>query len=400
MGIGGSHRISLSYWRVFLLKQPPKGKREKETSSVANPSSSPAPSVQESIPRIRGRGQATMLGWRTRRRRSTGKKGNNESDPVAYTSPSPGRSLFSSWFSKFKKSKGLQRPDSERDEGGSRFVPEKVGDPNAGTGFGNDEGFWRLSFGKDGGELQGSVCRSCLSIVEDGEAGPMKFNEMVSNVRRMRELRRVEQNFADIKLSVKERQGEKEPSLRGPRRIRTRAVQEPREALGGISSRNDTGGEGPPDGRELQRKSLYLTREVKSPRSAARRRTRHVKVSSPRLNSLVNTRRSRNGRDSRQKDGGEKDYERCAVVKCSYDPQGDFRDSMMEMIKARGIWGTAAEMEELLACYLTLNDDAYHDVIIKVFRQVWFELDEQGFWSRGDRRYGISQDQQTEASSG
>ncbi|KAK6932738.1 Ovate protein family, C-terminal [Dillenia turbinata] len=65
--------------------------------------------------------------------------------------------------------------------------------------------------------------------------------------------------------------------------------------------------------------------------------------------------------------------ESCAVVKCSFDPQQDFRDSMMEMITEKSI-RRPEEMEELLACYLTLNSDAYHDLIIKVFRQVWFEL--------------------------
>ncbi|KAK6917736.1 Ovate protein family, C-terminal [Dillenia turbinata] len=62
-----------------------------------------------------------------------------------------------------------------------------------------------------------------------------------------------------------------------------------------------------------------------------------------------------------------------AVVKCSFDPQQDFRDSMVEMITEKRI-RRPDEMEELLACYLALNSDAYHDLIIKVFRQVWFEL--------------------------
>ncbi|KAI5384874.1 Transcription repressor ofp5, partial [Lathyrus oleraceus] len=59
-----------------------------------------------------------------------------------------------------------------------------------------------------------------------------------------------------------------------------------------------------------------------------------------------------------------------AVVKCSLDPQQDFRDSMIEMIKEKQI-SQPEEMEELLACYLSLNSNEYHDVIIKVFRQVW-----------------------------
>ncbi|KAK7245559.1 hypothetical protein RIF29_40406 [Crotalaria pallida] len=62
-----------------------------------------------------------------------------------------------------------------------------------------------------------------------------------------------------------------------------------------------------------------------------------------------------------------------AVIKCSTDPKKDFRDSMIEMITEKQI-SQPEEMEELLACYLTLNADEYHDLIIKVFRQLWFDM--------------------------
>ncbi|CAI8583752.1 unnamed protein product [Vicia faba] len=67
-----------------------------------------------------------------------------------------------------------------------------------------------------------------------------------------------------------------------------------------------------------------------------------------------------------------------AVIKCSLNPKQDFRDSMIEMIEEKRI-SKAEEMEELLACYLTLNADEYHDLIIKVFRQVWFDMSQYGF---------------------
>ncbi|XP_010530387.1 PREDICTED: LOW QUALITY PROTEIN: transcription repressor OFP5 [Tarenaya hassleriana] len=60
------------------------------------------------------------------------------------------------------------------------------------------------------------------------------------------------------------------------------------------------------------------------------------------------------------------------------DPQKDFRDSMIEMIMANGI-SRPEELKELLVCYLTLNSDEYHDMIIKVFREVWSELKHQPF---------------------
>ncbi|KAL2337608.1 hypothetical protein Fmac_012054 [Flemingia macrophylla] len=62
-----------------------------------------------------------------------------------------------------------------------------------------------------------------------------------------------------------------------------------------------------------------------------------------------------------------------AVVKSSFDPQKDFRESMMEMIVENNI-RASKDLEDLLACYLSLNSDEYHDIIIKVFKQIWFDF--------------------------
>ncbi|WMV51785.1 hypothetical protein MTR67_045170 [Solanum verrucosum] len=64
-----------------------------------------------------------------------------------------------------------------------------------------------------------------------------------------------------------------------------------------------------------------------------------------------------------------------AVVKSSRNPQKDFRESMVEMIVENNI-RTSKDLEELLACYLSLNSDEYHDLIIKVFKQIWFDITE------------------------
>ncbi|CAJ2658777.1 unnamed protein product [Trifolium pratense] len=76
-----------------------------------------------------------------------------------------------------------------------------------------------------------------------------------------------------------------------------------------------------------------------------------------------------------------------AVIKCSLNPKQDFRDSMIEMIEEKQI-SKAEEMEELLACYLTLNADEYHDLIIKVFRQVWFDMSQYGFGVNSEMQLG------------
>ncbi|KAB2092082.1 hypothetical protein ES319_A02G004300v1 [Gossypium barbadense] len=62
-----------------------------------------------------------------------------------------------------------------------------------------------------------------------------------------------------------------------------------------------------------------------------------------------------------------------AVVKSSVDPQRDFKESMVEMIMENNITASK-DLEDLLACYLSLNSDEYHEIIIKVFKQIWFDL--------------------------
>ncbi|KAK9279166.1 hypothetical protein L1049_012843 [Liquidambar formosana] len=62
-----------------------------------------------------------------------------------------------------------------------------------------------------------------------------------------------------------------------------------------------------------------------------------------------------------------------AIVKSSVDPQRDFRDSMVEMIVENNI-RASKDLEELLACYLQLNSDVYHDLIVKAFEQIWFDM--------------------------
>ncbi|KAF8775473.1 hypothetical protein HU200_004898 [Digitaria exilis] len=62
-----------------------------------------------------------------------------------------------------------------------------------------------------------------------------------------------------------------------------------------------------------------------------------------------------------------------AVVKTSRDPRRDFRESMEEMITENGI-RTAADLEDLLACYLALNAAEYHDLIVEVFEHIWVTL--------------------------
>lgn len=65
--------------------------------------------------------------------------------------------------------------------------------------------------------------------------------------------------------------------------------------------------------------------------------------------------------------------ESLAIVKSSFNPQRDFRESMLEMIVENNI-KASRDLEDLLACYLSLNSDEYHELIIKVFKRIWFDL--------------------------
>ncbi|CAM8998173.1 unnamed protein product [Rhodiola kirilowii] len=136
-------------------------------------------------------------------------------------------------------------------------------------------------------------------------------------------------------------------------------------------------------GEGEERKSIYISKDSLKRRSKSGRSSK-VKIYSPRtpskaelckIKALEDLKKTRMKMRVREKEDGKERalLESFAVVKCSFDPQKDFRNSMLEMILDKGI-RRAEELEELLACYLTLNSDEYHDLIIKVFRQVWFDL--------------------------
>ncbi|XWS09490.1 hypothetical protein CRYUN_Cryun40dG0089200 [Craigia yunnanensis] len=110
--------------------------------------------------------------------------------------------------------------------------------------------------------------------------------------------------------------------------------------------------------RKISVNSPGVRLRINSPKIASRRIQAHARKSVS-SNSSSSSRRSLS--DS------------FAVVKSSFDPQRDFRDSMLEMIMENNI-RASKDLEDLLACYLSLNSDEYHDLIIKVFKQIWFDL--------------------------
>ncbi|XP_065850250.1 transcription repressor OFP8 [Euphorbia lathyris] len=62
-----------------------------------------------------------------------------------------------------------------------------------------------------------------------------------------------------------------------------------------------------------------------------------------------------------------------AVVKRSSDPYNDFRTSMVEMIVEKQIFA-AYDLEQLLQCFLSLNSDHHHRIIVEVFTEIYEAL--------------------------
>ncbi|CAN0903722.1 Transcription repressor OFP4 [Linum grandiflorum] len=114
--------------------------------------------------------------------------------------------------------------------------------------------------------------------------------------------------------------------------------------------------------------------------STTKKRSIRVKSNSPRLASRKSNKGGGGGRKSVSSHPSPLGRRRSrtfaesfAVVKSSMDPERDFMDSMVEMIVENDIKGSK-ELEELLACYLSLNLDKYHDVIVRAFEQIWFHM--------------------------
>lgn len=57
------------------------------------------------------------------------------------------------------------------------------------------------------------------------------------------------------------------------------------------------------------------------------------------------------------------------MVKWPCDQEEDFTDSMVEMMNENGI-RRYEDLQDLLACYLSLNAEQHHGAIVDAFRQV------------------------------
>lgn len=280
-----------------------------------------------------------------------------------------------SWFSKFKQKSG------DHDRNSAKNTKKSVLDfpsPNSSVyrdgrfySMDEDDAYWRISFGDDriqprrstGGinplwqdsdhDLENSIFSDFkrFGLAEEAEASRRgrNFSEMVSDIKKMRE-RRGKEREKDV-----------------------------RAADGGEGELSNSKNPNFDPGRKLKEIKMKTESHVKKTRENSK--GNHVKAYSPRTECKVRaleelkkarTKAKKKAPRERVVDGNTV-FDSFAVAKSSVDPQRDFKDSMVEMIREKGI-GHPDDLEQLLACYLTLNCDEYHDLIITVFRQVWIEL--------------------------
>ncbi|PON50564.1 Ovate protein family, C-terminal [Parasponia andersonii] len=129
------------------------------------------------------------------------------------------------------------------------------------------------------------------------------------------------------------------------------------------SDDDDDKGEGQNcDVREDETDNLFSSRSLSSDSSEPRRRRRNRWNGEPDRRRRASSEVGLVPLQGRVKDS-------FAVVKKSSDPHNDFRTSMVEMIVEKQIFA-AKDLEQLLQCFLSLNSDHHHKVIVEVFTEI------------------------------
>ncbi|XP_051135380.1 transcription repressor OFP5-like [Andrographis paniculata] len=342
------------------------------------------------------------------------------------SSSSPGsiiaRVLPLSWFFKFKKKRGDSGSSKQSGRGLYYRTPSNSSPGGWKEGrfynMSEDDMYWRISFRQErilgrmstGGmsmnplwydpDLELEVPVSGLTATRGGHSN---FDDMVSDIKRMKKCdkdKALTNNGKLPKIPSQDREMQKLSSSRVSREKRREQRRdeiddfsmEPERSAAVSSSRKKQPSLCPNPEREyytrrklLKDIKLKADQPQKTTESCSRKSKQHninkIKAYSPRteckIRALEDLKKSRmrwKKKGQGQGIGRETIFDSFAVMKSSSNPQQDFRDSMLEMIGAKGIT-RAEDLEELLACYLTLNCDAYHDIIVKVFRQVWSEID-------------------------
>lgn len=176
---------------------------------------------------------------------------------------------------------------------------------------------------------------------------PPKFSEMVRDVKKKKETKEPSRcRRSSAKFQDRNAHGSLSVKVVKEESTSTKTIKEQRT------------------GSSVRRVSLNAT----SP--GVRLRMNSPRIANRKINQANLSRRSVSSNSSSKRRSLSESF---AIVKSSFDPQRDFRESMVEMIMENNI-KASKDLEDLLACYLSLNSDEYHELIIKVFKQIWFDL--------------------------
>ncbi|KAL4562197.1 hypothetical protein LXL04_034395 [Taraxacum kok-saghyz] len=253
------------------------------------------------------------------------------------------------WQSRFKNTKGSEARAPEHESSDGKKKANQISETYQSS---SDDGLYRrLSFGNESDEDDERLCSSDhklnVSPVGYGSSGNMKFDQT--------KIRDLISGEADEDLASED------PNLEdGSLKLKNMKIKQ-------IKSNDHN-----------HRKSVHIRRKhggkvgcYNSPRTVAKAACK-IKAFEDMKKPLMKT------KERVTEDAFRTGLDSFAIVKTSFDPQQDFRDSMIEMIMEKRL-REQEELEELLSCYLTLNCDGYHNLIVKVFRQVWFELNHLHF---------------------
>ncbi|CAJ2677340.1 unnamed protein product [Trifolium pratense] len=331
-----------------------------------------------------------------------------------------------SWLSKFKqmkidsdsKAKLEKRKQNTPSENSSSQFP--CGSRGKFYGGGDDDAFWRLSFGeeitneqKKKNEDNMKPTMYNLDTKRHGRSRRREDRKLLNETKSTKELEylkrryeRKEQRVLQDKLLKLENATEEaefasskckflekdEVQFESPSTYLFSSSVDAESSDLGLGSITENGVK---QSEEFKAKDNKKKESVHVSREIQRRKPKHsskVRVHSPRMAAKVEIGKIKAIQDKKKaklkmkkEEETEEGLDSFAVVKCSLDPQQDFRDSMIEMIKEKQI-SQPEEMEELLACYLSLNSNEYHDLIIKAFRQVWLCMSQSSLCNKSDKQ--------------
>ncbi|XP_074308010.1 uncharacterized protein LOC141642913 [Silene latifolia] len=324
------------------------------------------------------------------------KKKTSSASPSSSSSTSSHSHLIShvfpqSWLSKFKQSSektgnkmSKNNPSEIKKENLEKLSP-RASFPNDSNYYKDKDGFWRFSMGEKRLEVDEKF------TVHQNNSGNCKTNvkEVATKKSGVQEVKKVYNEVNGYRKSVEKELLEDEllNVMQMLERVEERPTWTTTSKNTNVVPRDFDSGKSNwqelKDAKmkqvllktEKQRKSFHISREskvrVSSPRTPLKTETFKIRA----LEDMKKAKLKSKAKEIAQQERAMSSLGSFAVVKRSQDPQQDFKDSMFEMILAKRIT-RPEELEELLACYLTLNADEYHDLIVKVFKQVWCELEQ------------------------